>query len=168
MNRYDERDNLWGIDSNDRRWFQALTLAGGVIASIMMAFLEIEYRASDAAPNTVARNILLSIGASFAAGFVSWAILQAKELTMAIADWIREATEKRRQRLRDEGRSQGLIEGIRQGRNEGLIEGRGEGRIEGRGEGYLMGYEDATEGKPPQPPTNGTSPNGSGDNGELK
>ena len=108
MNRYDERDNLWGIDSNDRRWFQALTLAGGVIASIMMAFLEIEYRASDAAPNTVARNILLSIGASFvAAGFVSWAILQAKELTMAIADWIREATERRRQRLRREGYDMG-------------------------------------------------------------
>ena len=137
MNRYDERDNLWGIDSNDRRWFQALTLAGGVIASIIMAFLEIEYRAGDATPNTVARNILLSIGASFvAAGFVSWAILQAKELTMAIADWIREATERRRQRLRREA--------------------------------YMMGYEDATKGKPMQPPTNGANPNGSGDNGASK
>ena len=112
MQRYDERDNLWGIDSNDRRWFQALTLAGGTIASIIMAFLEIEYRASDATPNTVARNILISIGASFvAAGFVSWAILQAKELTMAIADWIREATEKRRQRLRDEGYDMGYDDG---------------------------------------------------------
>ncbi len=151
MQRYDERDNLWGIDSNDRRWFQALTLAGGVIASIMMAFLEIEYRADDATPNTVARNILLSIGASFvAAGFVSWAILQAKELTMAIADWIRDANEKRKQQLRDEGRSQGLIEGIRQGRSEG----------------YLMGYDDGAEGKPSRPPTNGVNPDG--DNGELK
>ena len=151
MNRYDERDNLWGIDSNDRRWFQALTLAGGVIASIMMAFLEIEYRADDATPNTVARNILLSIGASFvAAGFVSWAILQAKELTMAIADWIRDANEKRKQQLRDEGRSQGLIEGIRQGRSEG----------------YLMGYDDGAEGKPSRPPTNGVNPDG--DNSELK
>ena len=161
MQRYDERDNLWGIDSNDRRWFQALTLAGGVIASIMMAFLEIEYRAGDATPNTVARNILLSIGASFvAAGFVSWAILQAKELTMAIADWIRDANEKRKQQLRDEGHSQGLIEGIRQGRSEGLIEGRGEG--------YDMGYDDRDQGKPRRPPTNGTSPNGNGDNGELR
>ena len=157
MNRYEDRDNLWGINSNDRRWFQALTLAGGVIASIMMAFLEIEYRASDAAPNTVARNILLSIGASFvAAGFVSWAILQAKELTMAIADWIREATERRRQRLRDEGRSQGLIEGIRQG------------RIEGRGEGYDMGYDDRDQDKPRRRPTNGANPNGNGDNGASK
>jgi len=147
MHRYDERDNLWGIDSNDRRWFQALTLAGGVIASIIMAFLEIEYRAVDAAPNTVARNILLSIGASFvAAGFVSWAILQAKELTMAIADWIRDANEKRKQQLRDEGRIKG--------------------RIEGRREGYLMGYDDGAEGKPSRPPMNGVNPDG--DNGELK
>ena len=112
MNRYDDRDNLWGIDSSDRRWFQALTLAGGVIASIIMAFLELEYRASDAAPNVVGRNILLSIGASFvAAGFVSWAILQAKELTMAIADWIREATEKRRRRLRREAYMMGYGDG---------------------------------------------------------
>ena len=133
MNRYDERDNLWGIDSNDRRWFQALTLAGGVIASIMMAFLEIEYRAVDATPNTVARNILLSIGASFvAAGFVSWAILQAKELTMAIADWIRDANEKRKRELVAEA----------------LERGRREGRIEGRGEGYDMGYDDRDQGKP--------------------
>ena len=158
MQRYDERDNLWGIDSNDRRWFQALTLAGGVIASIIMAFLEIEYRAGDATPNTVARNILLSIGASFvAAGFVSWAILQAKELTMAIADWIRDATEKRKRELVAEalerGRSEGLIEGIRQG----------------RGEGYDMGYDDGAEGKPRRrPSTNGTNRNGNSDNGELK
>ena len=83
---------------------------------------------------------------------------------MAIADWIREATERRRERLRDEGRREGRIEG----RNEGLIEGRDEGRIEGRGEGYLMGYEDATEGRPRRTPTNGANPNGDGDNGELK
>ena len=93
------------------------------------------------APNVVGRNILLSIGAGFvAAGFVSWAILQAKELTMAIADWIREATEKRKREL----------------------------VAEARREGYLMGYGDGSEGKPPRPPTNGTSPNGDGDSGELK
>ena len=162
MNRYDERDNLWGIDSNDRRWFQALTLAGGVIASIMMAFLEIEYRAGDAAPNTVARNILLSIGASFvAAGFVSWAILQAKELTMAIADWIRDANEKRKREL--------VAEALERGRREGRIEGHNEGLIEGRGEGYDMGYDDRDMGKPRRrPSTNGANPNGSSDNGELK
>ena len=141
MQRYDERDNLWGIDSNDRRWFQALTLAGGVIASIIMAFLEIEYRASDAAPNTVARNILLSIGASFvAAGFVSWAILQAKELTMAIADWIREATEKRRQRVESDALDRG----------------------------YNMGYDDRDKDKPLILPSDRINHNGDGDSGEPK
>ena len=156
MNRYDDRDNLWGIDSNDRRWFQALTLAGGVIASIIMAFLEIEYRAIDAAPNAVARNILLSVGASFvAAGFVSWAILQAKELTMAIADWIRDANEKRKREL--------VAEALERGRREG----RDEGRVEGRGEGYDMGYDDRDQGKPRRrPSTNGTNPDS--DNGASK
>ena len=160
MQRYDERDNLWGIDSNDRRWFQALTLAGGVIASIMMAFLEIEYRAGDATPNTVARNILLSIGASFvAAGFVSWAILQAKELTMAIADWIRDANEKRKREL--------VAEALERGRREGRIEGHNEGLIEGRGEGYDMGYDDRDMGKPRRrPSTNGTNRNGNSSNGD--
>ena len=42
------------------------------------------------------------------------------ELTMAIADWIREATERRRQRI--------IAEGLH--------------------EGYLMGYEDADKGRP--------------------
>ena len=107
-----------------------------------------------AAPNAVARNILLSIGASFvAAGFVSWAILQAKELTMAIADWIREATERRRRRIiaeavQSEAYRQRYAEGFRQG--------------------YNMGYDDADKGRPRRPPTNGTSPNGDGDGGELK
>ena len=67
---------------------------------------------------------------------------------MAIADWIRDANEKRKQQLRDEGRD--------------------EGRIEGRREGYLMGYQDRDKGKPLQPPTNGVNPNGDGDNGELR
>ena len=130
-----------GIDSNDRRWFQALTLAGGTIASIMMAFLEIEYRAVDAAPNMVARNILLSIGASFvAAGFVSWAILQAKDLTMAIADWIREATEKRRQRVASEALDLG----------------------------YNMGYDDRDKDKPLILPSDRINHNGDGDSGEPK
>ena len=110
-----------------------------------------------AAPNAVARNILLSVRASFvAAGFVSWAILQAKELTMAIADWIREANEKRKREL--------VAEALERGRREG----RDEGRIEGRGEGYLMGYDDRDKGKPRRPPTNGINPNGSSDNGELR
>ena len=63
---------------------------------------------------------------------------------MAIADWIREATDRRRERLRDEG------------------------RVDGLSKGYMMGYEDRDKGKPPQPPTNGANRNGSGDNGASK
>ena len=53
---------------------------------------------------------------------------------MAIADWIRERTERNRRLLIQQGLQQG--------------------RLEGRLEGYSMGYEDAAKGKPPQPPKN--------------
>ena len=112
-----------------------------------------------AAPNAVARNILLSVGASFvAAGFVSWAILQAKELTMAIADWIREATERRRRRIIAEAvQSDEYRKGYAEGFHEGLVEG------------YDMGCDDADKGKPRRwPPTNGVNRGGSSDNGASK
>ena len=51
---------------------------------------------------------------------------------MAIADWVREATERRRQRI--------IAEALERGRDEG--------RIEGRGEAYNMGYDDADKGRP--------------------
>ncbi len=110
----EERESIWGIDSKDRRWFQALTLAGGTVASVSAVFLEISYRTSDITPNTLTQNILLSIGASFiAAGFVSWSLLQAKELVMAIADWIRERTEKRKESLLAQGYSLGYEDGTK-------------------------------------------------------
>ena len=128
-----------------------------------------------AAPNAVARNILLSVGASFvAAGFVSWAILQAKELMMAIADWIREATERRRRRIfaeafqSDEYR-QRYAEGFRQGYDEAYRQRYAEGFHEGLVEGYLMGYDDADKGRPRRwPPTNGVNRSGNSDNGASK
>ena len=106
-----------------------------------------------AAPNVVGRNILLSIGASFvAAGFVSWAILQAKELMMAIADWIREATERRRDRIiaevvQSEAYRQRYAEGFRQGYDEAYRQRYAEGFRQGLVEGYDMGYDDADKGK---------------------
>ena len=116
----EERESIWGIDSKDRRWFQALTLAGGTVASVSAVFLEISYRTSDITPNTLTQNILLSIGASFiAAGFVSWSLLQAKELVMAIADWIRERTAKQRAKF----------------------------AAEIYAKGYSLGYEDRDKGK---------------------
>ena len=139
MNGREERESIWGIDRKDRVWFQLLTLIGGTIISTALAALELIYRSAEATPNTVAQNIVISIGTGFvAAGFIAWSILQAKELTMAIADWIRDRTERNRQLL------------IQQG----LQQGRQQGRLEGRLEGYSMGYEDATKGKPPQPPKN--------------
>ena len=59
--------------------------------------------------------------------------------TMPIADWIKDATRKRRERWIEEGRR------------------------EGRREGYLKGYSDFQEGKPPQPPDSEKA-NGAGGN----
>lgn len=99
QHRDEDRESIWGIASKDRAWFQALTLVGGVALSIMIAYLELAYRPANAAPNVVARNIIVGVGASFvASGFVAWGILQAKELTMAVADLVRDFAEKRKQK----------------------------------------------------------------------
>lgn len=99
QHRGEDRESIWGIASKYRAWFQALTLVGGVGFSIMTVYLELAYRPAGAAPNVVARSVLVGIGASFvASGFVAWGILQAKEMAMAAADLIRGFTEKRRQK----------------------------------------------------------------------
>ena len=106
-----------------------------------------------------------------AAGFVSWAILQAKELTMAIADWIREATEKRRRRIfaevvQSEAYRQKYAEGFRQGYDEAYLQRYGEGFRQGLVEGYDMGYDDADRGRPRRwPPMNGGNGDGDDDGG---
>ena len=123
----DYRETIWGIDPKDRQWFQLLTLIGGTAGSVILTQLEVSH--GSVAPNQASRNILLGIGASFvASGFIAWGLLQAKELIMAIADWIRDATARRRERL--------IQQGIQQGRQEG----------------YAQGYADAQQGKPKQPP----------------
>jgi hypothetical protein len=123
----DYRETIWGIDPKDRQWFQLLTLIGGTAGSVILTQLEVSH--GSATPNQEARNIILGIGASFvASGFIAWGLLQAKELIMAIADWIRDATARRRERL--------IQQGIQQGRQEG----------------YAQGYADAQQGKPKQPP----------------
>ena len=69
---------------------------------------------------------------------------------MAIADWIREATERRRQRVIEEVRSS---EEYRQAWREG----------------YDMGYDDADKGRPRRPPSSRTNPDdGDGDGGASK
>ena len=139
---YDHRETIWGIDPKDRQWFQLLTLIGGAAGSVILAYLELAYGSTSAAPNEVARNILLGIGASFvASGFIAWGLLQIKELTMAIADWIRKHTEKDLERRRQEARREGLQQGLQEGLQEGLRKG------------YEQGYVDAQAGKPKQAPS---------------
>ncbi len=155
---YDSRETIWGIDPKDRIWFQLLTLVGGIAYSIIMIRLELIY--GSAAPNETARNLLLGISASFvSSGFLSWGILQTKDVIMAIGDLIRARADRIRQRIREEAIQEGLQEGIQQGLQEGLRIGREEATQEGlrrgREEGYQLGYRDAQEGKPNKPPSVG-------------
>ena len=122
----DYRETIWGIDPKDRQWFQLLTLIGGTAGSVILTQLEVSH--GSVAPNQASRNILLGIGASFvASGFIAWGLLQAKELIMAIADWIRQDTARRRER------------------QERLIQ-------QAIQQGYEQGYADAQQGKPKHPP----------------
>lgn len=143
---------MWGIQRRDRRWFQLMTLIGGTAGAVGLTLLELVHGRDSVNPNLMMRNIVLGIGASFiAAGFISWGLLHIKEMIMAIADWIREATERRRQRIREQARREGLQEGREAGLQAGLQEGRQEGRQEGYAEGYVQGYDDAEQGKPRSP-----------------
>ena len=128
---YDRRETIWGIDPKDRQLEPLPVLIGGAAGSVILAYLELAYGSTSATPNEVARNFLLGIGASFvASGFIAWGRLQIKELTMAIADWIRKHTEKDLERRRQEARREGLQQGLQ--------------------EGYEQGYADAQAGKPKQ------------------
>ena len=151
----DERETFWGINRKDRRWFQVMTLVGGTTGSVVLTVLQLKYRTDEDTPDILALNILLGIGASFAAaGFTSWDILQIKEVIMAIADWIRERTARNREKFRAEV-EQNVREALRQEMRETLQEGIAQGRAEGRAEGYHLGYDDGRQGNPPQPPPNG-------------
>ena len=153
----DERETFWGINRKDRRWFQVMTLVGGTTGSVVLTVLQLKYRTLEDTPDILALNILLGIGASFAAaGFTSWDILQIKEVIMAIADWIRERTARNREKFRAEV-EQNVREALRQEMRETLQEGIAQGRAEGRAEGYHLGYDDGRQGNPPQPPPNGAS-----------
>ena len=113
------RETIWGIHPKDRRWFQFLTLLGGTAGSVVLTLLELESLSGSMAamPSQAARNIVWGIGGSFAAsGFIAWGVIQVKEMPMAIADWIREATERRRERWRREAYAQGYEEGFADGR----------------------------------------------------
>ena len=89
-------------------WFQLLTLVGGISGSVALTVLELNSVVPEGAPAETARNVVLGIGASFvASGFMAWGILQAREIPVLIADWIREATRRRRERWIEEARKEG-------------------------------------------------------------
>ncbi len=132
----DYRESIWGIRPEDRKWFQLFTVVGGTAGSVILAVLELDSPAVDVALAETARNIVLGIGASFvASGFIVWGLLQAREIMSSVADWIREATKRRRERWMEAARE----------------------------EGYKKGYADAQQGKPPQlpPQDNSNGMNGS-------
>ncbi len=140
MNDY--REAIWGIQQRDRKWFQLMTLAGGMTGAGIMTWLSLTRGPAGDAPAEMALNILLGIGASFvASGFIAWAILQAKELIMSMADWIREATERRRQRLLDRGIEIGTERGIEQGIQQGIEKGIEQGIEKGIEQGIEKGIE---------------------------
>ena len=134
------RETIWGIHPKDRRWFQLITLTGGIAGSVLLTMLELDSLSnSPITPSQAARNIVVGIGASFAAaGFIAWGVIQVKEMPMAIADWIRDATEKRREKLRQEGYTRGEAQGF----NRGVAQG------------YDLGYDDSQSGNPRRPPEN--------------
>lgn len=149
----DFRESIWGISPRDRRWFQLMTLAGGAAGSVILTLLEVDSPATGSPASQLARNIALDIGASFvASGFIAWGLLQVKELFMPIGDWIREANERRRQRLREEGRQMGLKQG------------REEGRLQALREIYGADYSDPPEGGSGPPPPSGDQNGANGKN----
>ena len=155
----DYRESIWGIRPQDRKWFQSFTMAGGFVGSVILAILELGSNSTVASPSEIARNMVLGIGASFvASGFAVWGVLQARDLMSALADWIREATRKRRERWMEEGRQAGHQSGIEEGRQLG----REEALREIYGEGYSDSQRDSGPSSPDDHDTNGTeSGNGS-------
>ena len=116
-----DRETIWGIDRNDRPWFQILTLVGGITGSVILTLLTLNKRPANGASDALAFNIVLGIGASFvASGFIAWGLLQVKELIMSIATWLKQRNARDREKLREEGRE----------------------------EGYDLGYDDAERGLP--------------------
>ena len=117
----EDRETIWGINRQDRPWFQLLTLLGGVVGSIILTVLAVNHGPPDSTPSETAGGIVLGIGGSFvASGFIAWGLLQCKELIMSIAYWIKRRNAKNRAEL--------IAQGIERG--------------------YEMGYEDAQSGRP--------------------
>ena len=89
------QESIWGINPQDRQWFEFLTAAAGLTLSIIAVALAIIYRPETATPYDVLQRCVLSIVTAFgAAGFTSWTILHTKEMLMSLADSIRRRTDE--------------------------------------------------------------------------
>ena len=89
------QESIWGINPQDRQWFEFLTAAAGLALSIIAVALAIIYRPETATPYDVLQRCVLSIVTAFgAAGFTSWTILHTKEMLMSLADSIRRRTDE--------------------------------------------------------------------------
>ena len=124
------QESIWGINPQDRQWFEFLTAAAGLAVSIIAVALAIIYRPETATPYDVLQRCVLSIVTAFgAAGFTSWTILHTKEMLMSLADSIRRRTdewvEKKQQEAREEGREEERGELLRE-----FTAARQEGRLD--------------------------------------
>ena len=112
MNQPDRIQTIWGINQADRNLFITMTVASGAALASAFAALAITQHPPEQTEADMMFRLIVGIPASFTAtGTGSWAILNAKEVIMSIADSIRERTAKRRKAVRDEGREEGHREG---------------------------------------------------------
>ena len=104
--------SIWGINPQDRNWFTTLTAtAGTVYAAIAVTDIIRQRQPTDTTGDLMGDIATTIAGSYLAAGFVAWAILNAKDTIMSFADSIREKTAKKIESHREEGRVEGRVEG---------------------------------------------------------
>ncbi len=109
--------SIWGINPQDRNWFTTLTATAGTIYAAIAVNDLIRQRQPTDTTGDLMGDIATTIAGSYlTAGFVSWAILNAKDTIMSFADSIREKTARKIESHREEGR----VEGRQEGRQEVL------------------------------------------------
>ena len=143
MSQRDPVQTIWGINRADRNLFITMTVASGTALASTFAALAITQRPPEQTEAQTLFLLIVGTPASFTAtGTVSWAILNAKEVIMSIADSIRERTAKRRKAVRDEGRQEGrdeamqeILAALESGQGQKAVEQLIRKNLEGQGNG---------------------------------
>ena len=104
-------------------------------ADILDTALAVGSNAADSVPLIIIYSIMGVMVGNFILG--GGIMIMAR----ATKDYLYGKIERQRERLREEGRTEGRDEGRTEGRDEGRAEGRNEGRAEGRDEGRAEGRE---------------------------